>query len=82
MKSMSKTSTFQKALTVSLAAGAVVAAFALQSSPAQAQSATPSMTSGKLKACFVYIGPRGDIGSFVSKVRRLRLLMPINGVFS
>ncbi len=62
MKSMSKTSTFQKALTVSLAAGAVVAALALQSSPAQAQSATPSMTSGKLKACFVYIGPRGDIG--------------------
>ena len=30
MKSMSKTSAFQKALTVSLAVGAVVAAFALQ----------------------------------------------------
>ena len=59
---MSKISSGKKILTAALAVGAGLAALALQSSHAQAQAATPSMTSGKLKACFVYIGPRGDIG--------------------
>ena len=62
MKSMSTISSSKKVLTLALAVGAGVAALALQSGPAQAQAAAPSMTSGKLKACFVYIGPRGDIG--------------------
>jgi basic membrane protein A len=59
---MSKISSGKKILTAALAVGAGLTALALQSSHAQAQAATPSMTSGKLKACFVYIGPRGDIG--------------------
>jgi basic membrane protein A len=59
---MSKISSGKKILTAALAMGAGLTALALQSSHAQAQAATPSMTSGKLKACFVYIGPRGDIG--------------------
>jgi basic membrane protein A len=59
---MSKISSGKKILTAALAVGACLTALALQSSHAQAQAATPSMTSGKLKACFVYIGPRGDIG--------------------
>ncbi|MGY2895385.1 BMP family ABC transporter substrate-binding protein [Deinococcus sp. UYEF24] len=59
---MSKISNGKKIVTAALAVGAGLTALALQSGPAQAQAATPSMTSGKLKACFVYIGPRGDIG--------------------
>lgn len=61
MKLMSKSPSSKKVLTLALAAAAVAAA-AFQISPAQAQSVTPSMTGAKLKACFVYIGPRGDIG--------------------
>jgi len=59
---MSNKSSAGKVLTATLAAGVALTAFAFQTSPAQAQAAAPSMTSGKLKACFVYIGPRGDIG--------------------
>ncbi|WP_425146436.1 BMP family ABC transporter substrate-binding protein [Deinococcus sp.] len=47
-----------KSITLALALSAGIAALALQSSPAQAQS----MTTGKLKACFIYVGPTGDIG--------------------
>ena len=57
MKSTSKIPSSKKVLTLALAA-----AVSLQSGPAQAQSVTPPMTGAKLKACFVYIGPRGDIG--------------------
>jgi len=57
MKSTSKIPSSKKVLTLALAA-----AMSLQSGPAQAQSVTPPMTGAKLKACFVYIGPRGDIG--------------------
>ncbi|ULH14868.1 BMP family ABC transporter substrate-binding protein [Deinococcus sp. KNUC1210] len=48
----------KKYLTLGLALTAGLTAVALQTSPAQAQS----MTSGKLKACFIYVGPTGDIG--------------------
>ncbi len=57
MKSTSKIPSSKKVLTLALAA-----AVSLQSGPAQAQSVTPPMTGAKIKACFVYIGPRGDIG--------------------
>ena len=59
---MSKISNGKKIVTAALAVGVGLTALALQSGPAQAQVAAPSMTGGKLKACFVYIGPRGDIG--------------------
>jgi basic membrane protein A and related proteins len=61
MKSIRTVVSGKKSLTVALALAAGVAAVAFQTSPAQAQDTT-SMTSGKLKACFVYVGPRGDIG--------------------
>ena len=48
----------KKYVTAALALSATVAAVIFQSSPAQAQS----MTTGKLKACFIYVGPTGDIG--------------------
>ncbi|GGJ85180.1 BMP family ABC transporter substrate-binding protein [Deinococcus aquiradiocola] len=47
----------KKSLTLALALGAGVAAVASTLNPAQAQTG-----SAKLKACFVYVGPRGDIG--------------------
>ncbi len=47
----------KKSLTLALALGAGVAAVSSTLNPAQAQTG-----SAKLKACFVYVGPRGDIG--------------------
>lgn len=57
MKSMSNGSSSKTYLTLALTLGVGALALAFQSSPAQAQTAA-----GKLKACFVYVGPRGDIG--------------------